>query len=399
MPKNCSVPHCRTTPGDKKSFYKFPLHDPERLHLWLRNMGKDNWTPSPQQYICHKHFAPSNFKVCFGVRYLKNTAVPTLFQKGKLQGKSERQAKWRWANNNQSIKTLGRVTEATGVQVESSLQLDLSESGQLYKGQDSSQTEMNLLTFKDQPMTLHKIEDFNIAGECKEMVLLCENQEDAHFLTTSEVTDEHREGMEDITCTIVDLSNIYEVDQTADIAYFEIIPNLISSPTPLLTFIPETVLSPALSPQPIASTVPIVSKYTQSSKVMKTSDSENEEEEEEDDVNLDICSFEHQQQVEHCYHKNSVSKEQLQATVVELQRKVNLLQQRHCRHLDKLEELEKTVGQLRQSKLLYEERLQRLERAFFQADVSITDPEQIVTIIYEEENPEYFCTNLPNEKL
>lgn len=62
------------------------------------------------------------------------------------------------------------------------------------------------------------------------------------------------------------------------------------------------------------------------------------------------------------YHKNSLSKEQLEAIVTELQKKVKVLQQRHRRHLDKLLGLENTVSQLRQSNLLNEERLQLLER-------------------------------------
>uniref|UniRef100_A0AAV2J3K0 THAP-type domain-containing protein n=1 Tax=Knipowitschia caucasica TaxID=637954 RepID=A0AAV2J3K0_KNICA len=239
MPKSCSVPKCRTKPDDRKSFYKFPLHDPERLHLWLRNMGKNAWTPTRHHYICHKHFTPSNFTVCRGVRYLKKTAVPTLFKKTKLLGET-------------------------------------------------------------------------------------------------------------------------------------------------------------LSPQPITSTVPIVSKYIQGSKVSKSpEEEEEEEEEEEDDISVESFNFE-QQQVEHCYHKNSVSKEQLEATVVELQKKVKIMQQHHHRHLEKLEGLEKAVGQLRQSKLLYEERLQCLERAYLQANATITDPEQIVTVIYEDS--EHFYTNVPRER-
>lgn len=48
--------------------------------------------------------------------------------------------------------------------------------------------------------------------------------------------------------------------------------------------------------------------------------------------------------------------------VVELQKKVKVLQQRHRRHLEKLLGLENTVSQLRQNNLLNEERLQLLER-------------------------------------
>ncbi|XP_037533874.1 THAP domain-containing protein 8 [Nematolebias whitei] len=83
MPKCCSVPNCRNGSGssnERRSFYKFPLQDPVRLQRWLRNMGRENWTPSRHQYVCHEHFSPSCFKVRWGVRYLESDAVPTVFQ-------------------------------------------------------------------------------------------------------------------------------------------------------------------------------------------------------------------------------------------------------------------------------------------------------------------------------
>lgn len=61
------------------------------------------------------------------------------------------------------------------------------------------------------------------------------------------------------------------------------------------------------------------------------------------------------------YHKNSLNKQQLETVVVELQKKVKVLQQRHRQHVEKLMGLENTVSQLRQNNLLNEERLQLLE--------------------------------------
>lgn len=390
MPKNCSVPNCRTAPGDRRNFYKFPLHDPERLDLWLRNMGRNNWTPSRHQYICHQHFSSSNFKVCSGVRYLKNSAVPTLFQKEKVLEENERRSKWREANRTQIIKGLGLTTEAAGVQLGSSIQLELSNLGQIsgFGDQDLSQSAMNWASSKDQQITFFHSNEELIDGGGTEMVLVCEGQDGCGSTSTGQI-DSQGVDMDDLTCTIEDT---FEISQTPDIAYFEVIPSLFSFQTPQVTFVPETVLSSALSSQPITSTVPIVSKHVQSSNNEKSHDTEDDED---DEIGLVGSSFGQQQQVEHCYHKSAMSKEQLEAFVEELQRQVKILQQRHTSHLDKLRGLEKTVGQLRQSNLLYEERLQLLERANFQANVAMSEHGQIVTIIYEEEQPEYTCTNIP----
>lgn len=61
------------------------------------------------------------------------------------------------------------------------------------------------------------------------------------------------------------------------------------------------------------------------------------------------------------YYKSSMSKEQLEVMVVELKKKVKILQQQQRLHLDKMVDLENTVSHLRQSNLLSEERLKLLE--------------------------------------
>lgn len=48
-------------------------------------MGRENWTPSRHQYICHEHFAPSCFKLRWGIRYLENDAVPTVFHGAEVK--------------------------------------------------------------------------------------------------------------------------------------------------------------------------------------------------------------------------------------------------------------------------------------------------------------------------
>lgn len=61
------------------AYERFPLHDKERLEKWLRNMKRDDWTPSKHQLLCSDHFTPDSLDVRWGIRYLKHTAVPTIF--------------------------------------------------------------------------------------------------------------------------------------------------------------------------------------------------------------------------------------------------------------------------------------------------------------------------------
>ncbi|NWS08590.1 THAP5 protein, partial [Motacilla alba] len=85
MPRYCAATRCKNRGGRsakdqrKLSFYPFPLHDKERLEKWLQNMKRSSWTPSKHQLLCSDHFTPDSLDVRWGIRYLKNTAVPTIF--------------------------------------------------------------------------------------------------------------------------------------------------------------------------------------------------------------------------------------------------------------------------------------------------------------------------------
>nr|XP_060641917.1 THAP domain-containing protein 5 [Anolis sagrei ordinatus] len=93
MPRYCAAACCRNRAGQsardqrRLSFYPFPLHDKERLEKWLRNMKRDSWTPSKHQVLCSDHFTPDSLDVRWGIRYLKTTAVPTIFSSSDNQEK------------------------------------------------------------------------------------------------------------------------------------------------------------------------------------------------------------------------------------------------------------------------------------------------------------------------
>uniref|UniRef100_A0A3P8TCE6 THAP-type domain-containing protein n=2 Tax=Amphiprion percula TaxID=161767 RepID=A0A3P8TCE6_AMPPE len=447
MPKYCSVPNCKNDTGngnDRKSFYKFPLQDPVRLQQWLRNMGRENWTPSRHQYICHEHFAPSCFKVRWGIRYLESDAVPTLFQeaeKRKATEHSEKKPKRLRANTNQSITVSDDRTVALEMQntlhtvhlyeIVDPLQqgeTSMVESNDVGESDCSLQTDLETLASADQtginfPLTLFQtVGDLSNSGENTEVVVMSEcpagegQDELVNGITAAILSQGHRlvinnstlscteeaeasNGVEDVTFTTKEFLDVNGGHETQVIAYFETIPNVFPSETSTqFNFSPDTVLSSALSSKPITSTVPIVSKHVALSptSLVLTVERLDTEGEDGDDSKSDEDDMEQQdrQLEEHCYHKNSLSKEQLEAIVVELQKKVKVLQQRHRRHLEKLLGLENTVSQLRQNNLLNEERLQLLERAYIQTSAAVSDAGETVAIIYEEDDAAYLYTPL-----
>ncbi|XP_061537698.1 THAP domain-containing protein 5-like [Phycodurus eques] len=358
MPKYCSVPNCKndsTSGSDRKSFYKFPLHDPERLQVWLGNIGRDNWTPSRHQYICHEHFAPTCFKVRWGIRYLESDAVPTVFrrvEKRKVMDDNEKKAK---------------VFRRKAVLVEEPSQWAVV---------GGSNTAANLPYLPTLPTIASLTQPVDQHNEGKVVLLPDDRQEE---LLGAFLTPAHRLTVQELPAE--------DPCESQVVAYFESIPSVF--PGHLLVS-SDTMLSSALSPEPIPSTLPIVSKHAPppSKPLALEADGGYDQQDDDDD---DAESQDHQLE-EHCYHKHRLSKEQLEVVVAELQKKVKVLQQRHRRHLDKLLGLENTVSQLRQKSMMTEERLQLLERAYIQSSASMSNTGETVAIIYEENDAAYFYT-------
>ncbi|XP_062374216.1 THAP domain-containing protein 5-like [Sardina pilchardus] len=119
MPRYCAVKLCKNRGGvlskDNKriSFYPFPLQDQARLQKWVDNMKRQEWTPSRHQYLCSEHFTEDSFDLRWGIRYLKHTAIPTIFpyicddENSRIQNKKNSRVKGRVCSTNvQLIRSL-----------------------------------------------------------------------------------------------------------------------------------------------------------------------------------------------------------------------------------------------------------------------------------------------------
>ncbi|MEE6491155.1 hypothetical protein FKM82_016112 [Ascaphus truei] len=115
MPKSCAAPECKRKERKRVSYYKFPLHDKDRLQQWLTNMNKDNFVPSKHHRLCSEHFKTSCFQYRWGVRFLKLDAVPTIFPSAEASSTSKHVAKTRKLPSAQkNIKAAGSVPLASG---------------------------------------------------------------------------------------------------------------------------------------------------------------------------------------------------------------------------------------------------------------------------------------------
>ncbi|TDG96744.1 hypothetical protein EPR50_G00232080 [Perca flavescens] len=142
MPRYCAVKVCRNRGGtasrqDKRiSFYPFPLQDKSRLQKWVDNMKREEWTPSRHQYLCSEHFKEDCFDIRWGIRYLKNTAIPTLFP--SIEDDGEKKVTTIKQSPKAKPRTLDTVIEPTGF--DSPLSKRPLILGRTYKKVQSSST-------------------------------------------------------------------------------------------------------------------------------------------------------------------------------------------------------------------------------------------------------------------
>ncbi|KAM4696660.1 uncharacterized protein WCC33_015398 [Rhinophrynus dorsalis] len=446
MPKSCVASECRRIEGKRESYYKFPLHDKVRLKQWLANMNKDNFIPTKHQYLCSKHFKPSCFQYRWGVRYLKPDAVPTIFSSsgGVMTNK---QAKPRIQHSVQNLTndviisplhSLGTIQmqPLSGVLEAETMAIALNPNlpaGQVYidggealvKSVDLPSSVMGAVNVL--PL-VHIVESFDglslaLAPSQTQNVSpialpieVSEEQQIQHGLPLAEpitlISEEHIASSSlqhdldvsgvipvcgEVVPTVLDMSEISnqgalvienisiepfpecgfasvtpaEMSSAELLSYIETmqtataVPALQDGPLPPLMPSPETVLSPAIT-GPITSTVPIVSKHN---KVVSQSE-----------------DFTEQESTALVEEQEELSTAELVSIVVDLQKKVRALQQRHRRHCSKLEVMEGVVEQLKKENLISEEKLGFLEVACVQSSSALPETSNTVAIVCQEDN-------------
>lgn len=61
--------------------YRFPFSRPEILKLWIKAIGRENWTPTKTTVLCGAHFLKTDYldKPGCTQKSLKLDAIPTVF--------------------------------------------------------------------------------------------------------------------------------------------------------------------------------------------------------------------------------------------------------------------------------------------------------------------------------
>ncbi|XP_074124391.1 THAP domain-containing protein 5 [Sminthopsis crassicaudata] len=399
MPRYCAAFSCKNRRGrnnkDRKlSFYPFPLHDKERLEKWLRNMKRDTWVPSKYQFLCSDHFTPDSLDIRWGIRYLKQTAVPTIFSLPE-----DSQEKDHVKNNPQ------------GEKVEDEREMVKSEelSAQM-------EPKKNILSTEKCDGSTNLLYSSSLSEPLQKDKPPVSNMENLHndTLTINSAIPQHIEKPKPVLETAV----VQDLEVSSFHTSFE---NLLNTTTATLNVSNPEHVHLSVEPSNIVETaidhfsnpdITDISVSTQENTVLlstitQTIEELNTDEEsvitilvptesskpessssfmpiEEERINVEDLDIEDSLyddtdygieilQTEHSYCRQDINRELLWQKVTKLHSKITLLELQEQQTLGRLKSLETLIGQLKQENLLSEEKLKIVENCFTTFEVTMIE--------------------------
>ncbi|XP_009952735.1 PREDICTED: THAP domain-containing protein 5 [Leptosomus discolor] len=382
----------------------FPLHDKERLEKWLRNMKRDAWTPSKHQLLCSDHFTPDSLDVRWGIRYLKHTAVPTIF--------SSPDDKEKVSSQNTPQEPKGEDLEETNTKVESekaSVSLEpCTPKKNLVIAENVDEKAVVCPTALSEPLQIQKLQLQNGEGFQAGSVILDHSSKQhihqpnpvlmAAAVQSMEATTVHT-SVEDpggCTATVLQFTDPDYLNSSLKLK------NALGSITDYAIENPNAhVVGCSVEVQPTSENAVLLSTVTQTIEQFSGSEEsviaiivpaespeepeivngsflpikqeflDPEETETDKSVYMNAYGGSEVLQTEHSYCKQDIDRDHLWQKITKLHSKITLLEMQEIKTLGRLRSLEALIGQLKQENLLSEEKLKIVENCFTTLEVTM----------------------------
>ncbi|XP_032132188.1 THAP domain-containing protein 5 isoform X1 [Sapajus apella] len=393
MPRYCAAICCKNRRGrnnkDRKlSFYPFPLHDKERLEKWLKNMKRDSWVPSKYQFLCSDHFTPDSLDIRWGIRYLKQTAVPTIFSlpednQGKDPSKKKSQKKKLEDEKEVCLKAKSEesfVLNETKNIVNTNVppeHAELLHSSSLVKppAPKTGSIQNNMLTLNvvkqhtgkpESTLETSVNQDTGIGGvhTCFEDL-----NSTTITLTTSNSEGIHQslETQEVLEVTTNHLANPNFISNSMEIKSAQENPFLFSTINQTVEDL-NTHKEPVIAIfVPAENSKPSVNSFISAQKETVEMEDMNIE----DSLYKDVDCGTEVLQIEHSYCRQDINKEHLWQKVSKLHSKITLLELKEQQTLGRLKSLEALIRQLKQENWVSEENVKIIENHFTTYEVTM----------------------------
>ncbi|NXB36470.1 THAP5 protein, partial [Eulacestoma nigropectus] len=401
MPRYCAATHCKNRGGQsardqrKLSFYPFPLHDKERLEKWLRNMKRDSWTPSKHQLLCSDHFTPDSLDVRWGIRYLKHTAVPTIFSSPDDEKKDSSQ------NSPQQVQKEDREeTNVVSEKVSVPLEPCTPKKNPVIAQNVEEKAEVVCSTALSKPLQIQNLQLQNESSfQAGSVILDSSSKQYVHqpnpvlmaaAIQSMEAPSVHTSVEDPGSCTAtvlqftdpeylnssLKLNNA--LGSVTDCAVENSVPHVVcsgevqtSEDAVLLSTVTQTIEQFSGSEESVIAIIMPAESPEEPERV--NSCFLPLEEEFLDIEETEVIEYGGNEilQTEHSYCRQDIDRDHLWQKISKLHSKITLLEMQEVKTLGRLRSLEALIGQLKQENLLSEEKLKMVENYFTTLEVTM----------------------------
>ncbi|XP_007504207.1 THAP domain-containing protein 5 isoform X2 [Monodelphis domestica] len=358
-------------------------------------MKRDTWVPSKYQFLCSDHFTPDSLDIRWGIRYLKQTAIPTIFslpedsqEKDQVKNKPHKRKTEderdiclmvkseelpAQMEPKKNIISTEKFDESTNLLYSSSL----SEPLQKHKPPISSMenphngtlTIDSLIPHVEKPKPVLEtavVQDIEVSSFHTSL----ENLLNTTAATLNVSNPEH-------VHLSVDPSNVVEtsIDHLSNPEITDI-SVATQENTVLLSTITQTIEELNTDEESVITIlVPAESSKPSTSSFMPTE----QERIDVEDVDIEDSLYDDTDygievlQTEHSYCRQDINRELLWQKVTKLHSKITLLELQEQQTLGRLKSLETLIGQLKQENLLSEEKLKIVENCFTTFEVTMIE--------------------------
>ncbi|NWT17264.1 THAP5 protein, partial [Vireo altiloquus] len=401
MPRYCAATHCKNRGGQsardqrKLSFYPFPLHDKERLEKWLRNMKRDSWTPSKHQLLCSDHFTPDSLDVRWGIRYLKHTAVPTIFSSPDDEEKDSSQ------NSPQQVQKENQE-ETNVVSEKASVPLEpcTPKKSPVIAQNVEEKAEVVCSTSLSKPLQIQNLQLQNESGFQADSVILDSSSKQyvhqpnpvlvAAAAQSMEAPSVHTSAEDQGSCAATVLqftdpeclnSSLKQDNALGSVTDYTVensVPHVVcsgevqtSEDAVLLSTVTQTIEQFSGSEESVIAIIMPAESPEEPERV--NSSFLPLEEEFLDPEETEVIEYGGNEilQTEHSYCRQDIDRDHLWQKISKLHSKITLLEMQEVKTLGRLRSLEALIGQLKQENLLSEEKLKMVENYFTTLEVTM----------------------------
>ncbi|XP_075284830.1 THAP domain-containing protein 5 isoform X2 [Opisthocomus hoazin] len=367
-------------------------------------MKRDAWTPSKHQLLCSDHFTPDSLDVRWGIRYLKHTAVPTIFSSAGDEEEASSQ------NGTQERKREDLKETKTNVESEkASVSLEpCTPKKNPVIAENVDEQAVVCSTALSKPLQIEKLQLQNREDFQAGSVILDDSSTQhmyqpnpvlvAAAVQSMEDTSAHTSVGDPVGCTATVL-------QFTDPAYLNSslkLKNALDSVTEYAIENPSShVVGCSVEVQPASENAVLLSTVTQTIEQFSGSEEsviaiivpaespeepetvnssflpikqeflDTEETETDESAYMNAYGGNEVLQTEHSYCKQDIDRDHLWQKISKLHSKITLLEMQEVKTLGRLRSLEALIGQLKQENLLSEEKLKIVENSFTTLEVTM----------------------------